>query len=85
MVVNRGLHETRQTQVVFDVDIKDAFVILAFLDSPMVEEHFNCLGVALCASDVQSVTAIGVLKVNVYVLLKEKLYDIELVLARSDQ
>ena len=51
----------------------------------MVEEHFNCLGVALCASDVQSVTAIGVLKVNVYVLLKEKLHDIELVLARSDQ
>ena len=52
MVVDRGLHETRQTQVVFDVDIKDALVVLSFLDSPMVEEHFNCLGVALCASDV---------------------------------
>ena len=60
-------------------------MVLPFLDSPMIKEHFDCLGVALCASDVQSVTAISILKVNVYVLLKEKLHDIELVLSRSDQ
>ena len=85
MVVNRGLHETSQAQVVFDVDIKDALVILTFLYSPMVKQHFNSLSVALSASDVQSVTAIGVLKVNVYVLLQQKLHNIELILACSNQ
>ena len=85
MVVDRGLHETCQTQVVFDVDIEDALVVLPFLYSPMIEKNFNCLCVALGASDVQSVTAIGILKVNVYILLKEKLHDIELVLACCNQ
>ena len=85
MVVDRGLHKTRQTQVVLDVDIEDALVVLPFLYSPMVEKNFDCLCVALSASDMQSVTAIGILKVNVYILLKEKFHDIELVLASCNQ
>ena len=60
-------------------------MVLPFLYSPMIEKNFDCLCVALSASDMQSVTAIGILKVNVYILLKEKLHDIELVLASCNQ
>ena len=85
MVVDRGFHETCQAQIVFDIDVEDPLLVLPFLDSPMVEKHFDCLCVTLSASDVQSVTAISVLKVNVYVLLEEKLNDIELIFSCCNQ
>ena len=37
MVVDRGFHQAGQTQVVHNVDIKDAVRILPFLDSPVIK------------------------------------------------
>lgn len=36
VIVDWGLHETSQTEVIHYIDIKDALLILAFLYSPVI-------------------------------------------------
>ena len=85
VIVDRRLHQAGQTEIVHDIDIEDAFRVLALLDGPVIEQHFDGLRVALRAGDVQSVTTISIVEVDIDVLLEEQLDDVELVLSGSDE
>ena len=85
MVVDRCLHKTSQTQVVFDVDVEDALRFGSLLHGPVIEKDLHSLSVALGARNVQGVTSICIFKVDVNVLLEQQFDHIELVLARRNQ
>ena len=70
VVIDRGLHETCEAQVVHHVYVENILWILSLLDGPVMKQHFYCLLVALSAGDVQGITTVRVKEVYVDILLK---------------
>ena len=70
MIVDRGLHERCQAQVVHHINVKDVLGILALFNRPVIEQDFHSLSVPLCAGYMQGVTPVSVVEIDLDVLLQ---------------
>ena len=84
VVVDRGLHEAGEAEVVLDVDVKDLALALALVVRPVLKQKSDCVRESVCARDVQGVAAVGVREVDVNALFEKQLEDADMVLSSCD-